>query len=721
MSRNISLHDLLIFDRRRRVPVVLQAEKAECGLACIAMVAGFFGHEIDLWSLRARFSVSARGCDMSEMIEIAGRLGLSGRALRLEPDALSELKAPCILHWDMNHFVVLTSVRGRHVTIHDPARGARQLPLGEVGKYFTGVALELTPTGQFAPQVERRKLNMPDLWGRIVGLRRSFGNVLILALLLQFLAIASPFYLQLAVDEVVVREDRSLLLILAVAFSLLLLLEIGVFALRESIVLRVATALNVQMAAKLFRHLIRLPMSYFYRRHVGDVTSRVSSLTSIRDVIASGIVSVAIDGIMALITLVVMFAYSAKLAFVVVAFTALYVMGRIIGYFPLKERMQENVAARARTDSHLIETVRAMEAIKLLQLENRRHAQWQNYLATALNSMIGISRLNIRFAVLNRGLFGFENIFVVFLGIRAIIDGSFSIGMLFAFMSYRSRFTTSIDGLMQQSLALRALDVHLDRLADITFSEPEAVDAHEHVPPASKAERVTEMPERQRLVITGKIEVRQLAFAYSERDPVFADVTFAIEAGEAVALCGPSGCGKTTLMKCLMGLLSPTSGEILIDGKHLANIASYRSQIAAVLQDDQLLAGTIGENIASFDPKIDMKRVRRCASHAGILSDIEAMPMQYNTLVGDMGSTLSGGQKQRVILARALYRMPRILFLDEATSHLDLGKEEFVTQQLRELCITRIIVSHRTETIRMADRVVYLGKEFGAVAATTQQ
>ncbi|MCH8551675.1 MAG: peptidase domain-containing ABC transporter [Natronospirillum sp.] len=692
---------LLQFSGSRRLPMIHQSEAAECGIACVAMIAGYHGYEIDLSRLRQRFSVSQHGVNLKQLIDMAAGLHLAGRALQLELDELPQLQTPCVLHWDMNHFVVLKKCTAQKVVIHDPGAGERTLSMEEASKHFTGIALELAPTEQFKPEKARPRLRLRQFWQRIVGLKRSLAIILLLSLLLQLFAIAAPFYMQTVVDDVLLRHDTNLLLVLAIGFGLLMLIRVATEAVREISILHLSTRLNIQMAANLFRHLVRLPMDYFQKRHMGDVVSRFGSLQNIRELLTTGLVSALVDGVMALITLVVMLIYSVQLALVVVGFVVLYGLSRWLLYRPLRRRSEESIVSHARQDSNFMETVRAMQTIKLFQRENDRQNLWQNRYAEAMNADIRVEKLRIGYGVINGLLFGLENIIVVYLAARAVMGDVFSVGMLFAFISYKQRFVDSMDGLIDQLIEMRMIGLHLDRLADITFTQAENVDA-----------ALPALPGEQRTGIAGALSVRGLSYQYSDADPpVLAGIDLDIEPGEAVAIVGPSGCGKTTLLKCLMGLMSPSAGEITVDGQPIHQVPDYRASIAAVMQDEQLLSGSIADNIACFDPQPDLNRVQEAAQLAAIHEDILKMPMQYNTLVGDMGTSLSGGQKQRVVLARALYRQPRILFMDEATSHLDAANEQQVNENIRHLNMTRIIVAHRQETIDSADRVVELGSQ----------
>ena len=687
----------LDFAFARRTPVILQTETAECGLACLAMVAGHHGHRIDLATLRARHAISLRGSTLADLMQLAGHLQLAPRPLRLELEHLPQLKLPCVLHWDLDHFVVLVRVRGDHATIHDPARGRCELALADLSKHFTGIAMELEPTAAFVSRTERRNIRLFDLIGRLPGLGEAVVQVLVLALVLQLVVLIGPFYMQWVVDQALVAQDRDLVTVLGVGFALLALMQAGVTALRAWVLMVLGTSLNLQVLANLFRHLIRLPMSWFEKRHIGDIVSRFESVNTIQRTLTGGFLEALIDGVMAAVTLAMMLLYSVRLTLIVLAAAAAYALLRVALYRPLRLATEEQIVRGARRHTHFLETVRGMQSIRLFAHEAPRGVAWQNLAVDEFNAGVRTQRLGILYQSLNGVLFGVENVATIWLGALLVLDGAgFSAGMLFAFVAYKTQFVQRVAALVEKGLELRMLGLHTERIADIALTAPEPLDAF-----AAGGSPT----------LDGAIAVSGLAFRYAESEAaVLEDVSFSVEPGESVAIVGPSGCGKTTLVKLMLGLLQPSAGRIEADGVPIARLglAHYRGAVASVMQDDQLFAGSIGENICFFDPRPDHARIEQCARLAAVHDDVASMPMQYNTLVGDMGTVLSGGQKQRILLARALYRRPKILFLDEATSHLDLARERSVNEAVRGLKLTRIIVAHRPETIASADRVIVL-------------
>lgn len=689
---------LLNFSGRRRLPVMRQTEGAECGLACLAMIAGYHGFEVDLSTLRRRFPVSLKGATLRSLMTTADHLGLAPRPLRVELSGLSRIRAPAVLHWDMNHFVVLREVRGNRLIIHDPARGEHNLTLAEASKHFTGIALELMPAEGFERADLRERMKLTDLWSRSSGIVRAIVQTLLLSIFLQVVVLATPFYMQLTVDEVLTKFDTDLLVVLALGFAMLVVFNAAASALRQYVILYVGNQLGFQMVANLFRHLLTLPLPWFEKRHIGDVVSRFGSTRPIRDLFTEGLVAALIDGIMAVATLVLIFVYSATLGFVVLVALALYLMLRLAYYKPFRLRSEDQIVTQAKEQSTFMESVRGIQSVKLFGREGERQAVWQNKFADSVNTTVRLGKLRIGFETANTLLFGIENVVVIYLGARLVLGGELTIGMLFAFMAYKQQFVDKASGLVEKLIEFRLLDLHLERIADIGLAEREK---------GLDASSIT-MPGEEERELAGALELRDVSFRYAEGEPwVLRHVSLSIAPGEFVVFIGPSGGGKTTMLKVMLGLFEPEEGEVLVDGETMERFGrrAWRAQIGAVMQEDALLSGSIADNIAFFDPEMDMKRVRACAEAACVHPEIAAMPMAYDSLIGDMGTVLSGGQKQRVLLARALYREPRMLFLDEGTANLDPASEARILDLLARLDITRVSVAHREAMLRHADRV----------------
>ncbi len=689
--------DRIQFGFTRRLELQKQTESAECGLACLAMLASFHGHQTDLPTLRKRFPLSLKGATLEQVVDIAAALKLIARPLRLELDEVAELALPCILHWDLNHFVVLQKLGKGFATILDPARGVRRLSLDELSSHFTGIAVEFSPAPGFQKKIERQQLKLRALMGHVVGLKTSLFQIFILALALELFSLLAPLFNQWVVDQVILTGDLDLLLTLALGFGLLKIAAVATEAARGWAVLVMSTTLNVQWLANLFSHLLQLPISFFAKRQTGDIVSRFNSIHAIQATLTTSFIGAILDGLMAIGTITMMLVYSPTLAMIGIIAMLLYCLLRTVFHASLTAATDNALVHDATQQTLFLESLRGMQSIRLFGKEKDRLARWLNVVVAQKNATLRTQRLALIFQTGNGLLFGLEGILVIALGAKMVIANEFSVGMLFAFLAYKTQFSSRVSGLIDKFFELKMLRLQAERLSDIALTAPEKGTPH-------RAHDVTGLE--------ASIETAGLSFGYGIGEkPVLHNINLRIEAGETVALVGPSGCGKTTLVKLLLGINTPTAGTIKIGGVPLAQIglANYRNLIGTVMQDDTLFSGTIADNVSFFAAAEDHAWLEQCCKMAAIHDDILAMPMGYGTLVGDMGSTLSGGQKQRVLLARALYRKPKILFLDEATSHLDPASEQAVIAAVRKLSITRVIVAHRSDTIAGADRVIRLG------------
>lgn len=695
-DKPIDISTLISYSGKRHVPLVMQAEVAECGIACLAMISSFYGYQVNLGPLRRDINLDSNGINLRQLMELASQLHFSCRALKCSLEQVGELRLPCIVHWDMHHFVVLTGVTKNAIYINDPAVGKRKISIQEFSNSFTGIALELTPTPSFKKQDKRVVMKINQLWEKITGLKRSLGSLLALSAILQCTALISPFYMQWVIDNVLLSNDKPLLIVLALGFSFLILIQAGVSALRSWMVLRFSSALNLQMAANLFNHLLKLPMTYFEKRHVGDTVSRFSSLSNIQELLTTGLIEALIDGLMAVVVLIMMYLYSPVLASLVVGIVLISLAIQVGFYFPNRSRTEESIIAEAKEDTTFLESIRAIQTIKLFSHETIRQNTWLNRCADIINANIRLEKLNIMEKTINDLLFGLETILVIFLGALIVMDGNLTVGMLLAFIAYKGQFIQSITRFIENILSFKLLNLYLERLSDITLEEKENYNITHFSQPEN---------------IKGLIKLENICFSYSDNSSlVLNNINLEIKAGESVAIVGPSGCGKTTLLKIILGLLKPTSGRIYIDGVDASDLglSEYRKYFGAVMQNDTLLSGTLAENISMFDPSYNEAKLNECCKLACISSDIEALPMGYHSLVGDMGSNFSGGQLQRLFLARALYKQPKILCLDESTSHLDQQNEDWVNSNIKNLDTTRIIIAHRRETINSVDRIIKL-------------
>ena len=692
---------------RRKIKPVRQSEIAECGLAALAMIAGYWGKDLDLSEMRRRFVVTSRGMSLGDIMQCANALQLSPRPLKVDIDGLAEVELPAILHWDMNHYVVLTRVARGKWHIVDPLHGAGAWhDEKSLDRHYTGVALELTPTADFTKEKVKRQQKLRGLWGQADGLRSTIAQAVLLSFILQIFVLASPYFIQLSIDDAIPAADGDLVTVLGLGFAGLALVTGIAFAMRSYVLLSAGTLLSYAMSSNVARHMLRLPIAWFEKRTVGDVLSRFQSVQPLRKIMTEGMAAAVLDGIMAAFTLAVMLVYSPKLTAIPLAGLALYFALR---WFTLdKERAAEGeaIAAMGREQGSMIETLRGMTTIRLSSREVIRQAAWQNKLSDYLTQRYNHDKVEATQKAGNHLVEAVETVVVIWIGVTMVIAGSFTVGMLLAFAAWRFQFSTAARRVIDQGAAWRVAKLHLERLSDITFEEEDLGFLE---------------PEMQKEPLKGHIELKNISHRYAENEPlVLKDINLVVEQGDNLVITGASGGGKSTLVKIILGLIEPSSGELYVDGKLLSAYGrrAYRSQIGAVLQEDSLFNGSISENVTGFT-NVDPDRLEQALVGSSIMDDIKEMPMQAQTLVGDMGSTLSGGQKQRILIARALYADPKMLVLDEGTSALDTEHEAKVNRTIADKGITRISIAHRKETIAMAKRVITL--RHGEIVENTVQ
>ncbi|PTR34456.1 colicin V processing peptidase [Luteibacter sp. OK325] len=687
--------ELLQMHPRRRLRLVRQTEAAECGLACLCMLLGYFGHHTTMSELRQRFPVSIKGTTLGELVRWCEALQLVARPVRLEVEELGDLQLPAILHWNLDHFVVLSEVSSAHVVIQDPAGGTRKVSTKDVASMFTGVALEIGKGPAFQRKKAPPSVSLRKLAGSVRGIGSSLRNIFGFAIALEVIALLMPQLLQVVVDQVLADSDHDLLMMVGLSFVMLVVAQTVITAFRTWSVVWLSTHFTMNWTGHVFQHLMRLPQIYFLKRHLGDVVSRFGAISVIQQSLTTQLVGAMLDGLMAVATLVLIAIYSPVLTCIIVASVSVYALLRIAYFRSFQEANLSQIVMNARQQTSLMESIRGVQTIRLNNQAAMRSARYLNHTADALNTQVSVQRLTLAFDAMSGLSSGLQRVGVLWLGAWLALKGDMTAGMLMAFVSYADQFTTRATGFADYLIQLRLLRLQGERLADIVMMPPEQ---HLHGTYAGP----TPAP---------SIRFDNVSFRYSESDPwILHRASFEIAAGECVAIVGPSGSGKSTVLRLLLGLLDPQAGKIYVGGIELSQLgkSALRSLLGTVLQDDKMFAGTVSDNISFFDDDATPSDVRDAARRAEIDDDISAMPMGYHSLVGDMGSSLSGGQQQRIFLARALYRKPSILVLDEATSHLDIERERRIAALLKEMQMTRVLVAHRPETVSTADRVLVL-------------
>ncbi len=678
--------------RRRRVPVILQGEISECGLACLAMLAAAWGLKADLAALRARLASTPRGLSLRMLVNLAAAIGLAARPVRIGLQRLGELKLPALLHWNMDHFVVLERVRRDVAWIVDPAQGRRRVSLESISPNFTGIAVEFTPTHGFEPGLLRLSRSFRRAWVDDRGLRAAALRALWLTLVLQITIIALPFAYRSVIDRAGGRSFDPRLVWIAAGIGLMILVQAGSAWTRGQVVTRLGNIFVHRVSTHIVARLFSLPVAFFQRQMLGDVLSRVRSVDAVRRFLTDQAAPLVIDLAVGLVTAALMIGFSPHLAAIVIAGLALEIAVRFSGMRKQRELTENLLDAESKELSQLLESMRAIQTIKLAAREAQRFAAWENELVRVLNAGTRVSEQRTSVSTLTLGISGLEWAAVLAVGVLGVGAAPVTTGVLFGFLAYRGVFRERLSTVVENFWALQMIGVHLRRLDDLMLAEAE---------PQGKGVLPLGGP--------GNLKLENVSFRYSPTEPpVLDNVSLEIPAGACIGIIGPSGCGKSTLIKLILGLETPQQGSITLDGVPIESVHRqvWRERFGTVMQDDTLLAGSINQNIAFFDSRIDMDRVRAAAEAAAVHSEIDAMPMEYGTMVGDMGVQVSGGQRQRILIARALYREPQILLFDEGTANLDAESERKIAGVLGNLALTRIIVAHRSHLLSVSD-IVY--------------
>lgn len=681
---------------RKSMPLVLQMESAECGLACLAMVAGYFGHSTRIEDLRAKFEVSVRGTSLKDLATMADQIGLHGRCVELTVDELVQLRLPAVLHWEGNHWVVLKKVSPKGLQLNDPAQGERWVGWKEAAARFSGLAADFVPRAKLERTPPQPQFQYLTLLKSFPGLGSAVLQLMAMSVVFEFIALLTPYYTQMVMDHVLVNGDVALLNLLALGTIFLLLFQTLFTALRGWAGVVLSQNVGYQLYAHVIRHMFSLPMSFFVRRQVGDMVSRFDSLGQLAHSLTRTSIELTLDALVSVGTVVMMFLYSPTLAWIGLATFALMLLVKVIVFSSSMRVVSERTFLNARCQSHLIESLRGMHAVKMGQAELLRSQQWTTQTRQVMDRDLATERINLGSTLAVTVTTGIAHIAVVYFAAQMILANQLTVGMLFAFMAYQGNFAGRASAFADRVLWLRTMRVHFGLVGDIAFAVPE---------PSGSAHWEPARP------IASSARGERLGYRYSAVDPlVFSDLSIDFQPGEMTALVGPSGCGKTTLLCVLGGIFLPTDGRLFYDGAQVKpeNASSLRRRVAFVFQNDELFEGSIEENIAFFTPQPDRERIRRCAELACIAADISVFPQGFRTRLAEQGAGLSGGQRQRILIARALYLQPSLLVLDEATSHLDVHTERQVLHNLKGLGITIVMSAHRPDAIAIADRVYSL-------------
>lgn len=686
-----------VFGWSKSIRTVLQAEASECGPACLAMLLEFYGHATSLRELRETMRSSSRGTALKSLLEAADQFGLQARAIRMECDEAKSLRLPAIIHLDGDHFVVLERVSRSGWVIHDPARGKRRVGRREIDERFTGIAIEILASDRVVPKARANEgtLALVRRLGRLKGFKTSFIAVLTFSAVLEITALFGPLFLQMVVDTVLVSEDVNLLLIVCGCYLFLSVFQTVSTAFRSWAISVLGSSLSVGWITNTFRRLIKQPDRYFEGRSTGDLSSRFGGLSYLQSAVSTEAIAASLDGALEIFTLLVLFIYSKQMALVVCAGCAIYLGIKLLSFRVLADANVDAITQEARKETMFIESIAAQGTLRLNNRQSMQAARFVDRVSNYQRSALRLASVQLVFSSASTLTTSGIRIATIFLGAKLIMNGGLTAGMLIAFLAYCDQFTGRSARLIDYAVNWRILKVHADRVREIVDSPQETNVLRTRLPvPADTT-----------------ICLEHVGFAYSPTDdPILKYVDFAVRPGDCVALTGQSGSGKSTVVKLLAGTVSPTQGSLLLGGLKYEQLgkARVREIVSFVVQDDELLQGSVEENVSFFDPSLDTELVRDCCEIACVHEDIIKMPMQYQTQLGSGRVSISGGQRQRIMIARALYRRPKVLVLDESTSHLDIQTEARLLTNLRALGLTIILVAHRLETINFADRILYL-------------
>jgi ATP-binding cassette subfamily B protein len=684
---------------RKPIAFIPQLTPTDCGAASLASVLALFGKHVPIHEIRSTLGGGRNGVTAKQLLAAARSFGLSARGVAIEPSKLRYLPPGSILHWDLAHFVVYESSNSKFVQIVDPGAGRRRVSLEDAAKSLSGVALVFEPGQNFVPEAPERRVRLKRYATWMFSARKVWGRILTTSFFLQLLALSTPGLMAILVDKVVPRGDTQLLYLVAAGFLMIASFEFLSTLLRARLLLELRTKVEARMSFDFVEHLFALPYAFFQQRTTGDLMMRMSSQIAIRELLTSGALSALLDGVLVSLYFVLLLGAAPSLALVALGIAGLQVAIYLLASRRNSQLVVESLAAQSQLEAYQVEMLAGIETVKSMGATDRTFSRWSDLYVNTLNRSITRERLEGTFGSLLGTLRFCGPVCLMLAGAYKVLDGSLSLGTMLGLAALGSGFLEPVANLVGTGMKLSQLRGYMERIEDVLETPPEARRAPTAQDRAASA------------VFAGSIAVTELVFKYpSEPNHTLHRITFGADPGECVAIVGPSGSGKSTLARLLAGLYEPLSGSIAFDGRDLRawDLHTLREKLGIVTQDTRLFSGSIRDNVTLFDSSIPQEEVEDACRKACLDEAIQQMPMGYETMLADGGSSLSGGQRQRLSLARALVRKPSVLILDEATSALDALTERAVQDNLRALHCTRIIVAHRLSTVVEADKIMVL-------------
>ena len=684
-----------------KVPVVMQMEALECGAACLAMVLACYGKWMPLEQVRVDCGVSRDGSRAGNIMKAARSYGLEAKGYRMGLEAVKGISAfPCIIHWNLNHFVVLCGFRGNHACINDPARGSVKVTMDEFDKAFTGIVMVFAPTERFEPDGKRTS-TLAFARKRLSGAGAAMVFVMLTSIIGYVFTLQNSAFSRFFMDRLLTGENSELLTPFIALVAAVSLLQVFVTAIRAVYSLKINGKMAVVGSGSFMWKVLKMPMEFFSQRMAGDLLTRHKANETIAEQLVNTLTPLALSAVMMVFYLVVMLRYSPILTLVgLVSILINIVMSRIISEKRINiTRVQTRDAGRLM--SATVSGIRMVETIKASGAENGYFRRWAGFQASVNQQNVKLSRLNQTYGTIPAFITTLANALVLVLGIHLCMRGQFTLGMVTAFQSFLASFISPAMTMVTAGQTLQEMRTQMERVEDV-MEYPEDKNTAENPDAEEKLEK-----------LSGTIELKNVTFGYSRlAEPLIKDFSLSMKTGDRIALVGASGCGKSTISKLVSGMYEPWSGEILFDGKPRSAYPRdvMVGSLAVVDQDIILFEDTIENNIKMWDDTIMDFEVILAARDAQIHDDIVQMPGGYRHKLTSGGRNLSGGQRQRLEIARVLAQDPTIIILDEATSALDAKTEYEVVNAIRDRGITCIVIAHRLSTVRDCDEIIVLDK-----------